>query len=155
MDVAARMTAGDQVELRRENGSLYVHSLAGEYVGEIEPKLGQRLTRLMDGGNQYVAAISSLGESEVKVFIRETFQHASQTGKLSFPPTITESFRPYVKERLLRQDSEEDTYYDEGEESEDWEGPAEGDETDVTIYDFERRGRRASIDVEVEDEEEE
>lgn len=155
MDVAARMTAGDQVELRRENGSLYVHSLAGEYVGEIEPKLGQRLTRLMEGGNQYVAAISSLGESEVKVFIRETFQHASQTGKLSFPPTITESFRPYVKERLLRQDSEEESYYDEGEEPEDWEGPAEGDETDVTIYDFGRRGRRASIDVEVDSEEEE
>src|SRR3990172_8819090 len=90
-------------------------------LGEAEPKLGQRLIKLMDAGNEYVAAISALGDSEVRVFIRETFQHASQTGKLSFPPTVTEQFRPYTKGRLVRHDADDDTYFEEAEEGEDWE----------------------------------
>ena len=104
MDIAARMTAGDQVNLARQNGSLVIQSIGGEYVGEVEPRLGQRLIKLMDGGNEYIAAISALDEREVRLFIRETFQHSSQTGKLSFPPTVTETFRPYVKGRLLHRD---------------------------------------------------
>lgn len=147
MEAVARMTAGDQVALHPEIGSLAVQSLDGEYVGEIEPRLAQRLLKLLGGGNEYVAAISALDESEVRVFIRETFQHASQMGKLSFPPTVGESFRPYVKERLLRQDARE-TYRDEGEEGEEWEPIADSDEADVTIYDF-------KADVKLEDQEEE
>ncbi len=151
MNVAARMTAGDQILLQRQNGTLIVKSINAEYVGEIEPRLAQRLIKLMDGGNEYVAAISALNEQDVRVFIRETFQHASQTGKLSFPPTVTESFRPYVKGRLLRQDAE-DTYFDEGEEGDEWEPGREADETDVTIYDF-RRGAAAAVEAEGEEEE--
>jgi hypothetical protein len=80
-------------------------------------RLGQRLIKLMEAGNEYVAAISGLNETDVKVFIRETFQHPSQLGKLSFPPTVTETFRPYLKERLIRQDAlEESTESDDGED---------------------------------------
>ena len=42
-EASARMTAGDQVNLKRQNGSLVIQSLEGDYIGEIEPKLGQRL----------------------------------------------------------------------------------------------------------------
>jgi len=141
MDVAARMTAGDQVKLNRENGALVIRAMDGEYVGEVELKLGQRLVKLMDGGNEYIAAISALEENGVRVFIRETFQDASQTGKLSFPPTVTEAFRPYVKERLLRQDVDDESYFEDGEEVEDWGGAAaEAEESDVTTYDLSSSG---------------
>jgi len=153
MEVAARMTAGDQVVLQREDGSLLVHSVSGEYVGEIEPRLAQRLSKLMEAGNQYIAAISALQESDVRVSIRETFQHPSQIGKLSFPPTVTESFRPYVKERLLRQDAD-DTYFEEGDEEERWQSPAEPDETDVTSYEFSPESE-VKVRVEVDEEPEE
>ena len=135
MDIAARMTAGDQVDLRRDNGSLVVKTTADEFVGEVEPRLGQRLIKLMDAGNEYVAAISGLNETDVKVFIRETFQHASQLGKLSFPPTVTEPFRPYLKERLIRQDALEESYY-ESDEGEDWDTSPDTDEAEVTIHKF-------------------
>ncbi|MDO8615940.1 MAG: tetratricopeptide repeat protein [Dehalococcoidia bacterium] len=155
MDVVARMTAGDQVQLHRQNGSLLIHSLVGEYLGEVEPKLGQRLIKLMDAGNEYVAAISGLDEHQVRVFIRETFQHASQTGKLSFPPTVTESFRPYVKERLLRQDADDETYFEDGEDLEDWPpGHDTTEETDATIYEL-GSGNDAKLRIEPETEEEE
>lgn len=130
LEVAARMTAGDQVFLRHRDGILLVESVQGEYIGEVEPKLAQRLIKLMAGGNQYVAAITSLSESDVRVFIRETYQHPSQAGRLSFPPAVAEAFRPYVKERLLRQDVQEE-YFEEGEE---WEAADESPAVEVTIY---------------------
>jgi hypothetical protein len=127
MDVAARMTAGDKVSLRPDTTTLAVQTISGEHVGEVEPKLGQRLLKLIEGGNEYVAAIQALDGAQVKVFIRETFQHANQTGKLSFPPTVTESFRPYTKARLLRRDADDDNYWDEGSDSEEWESEPESE----------------------------
>jgi hypothetical protein len=144
MSVAARMTAGDQVALKKDTITLNVETMSGEHVGELEPKLGQRLLKLIEGGNEYVAAIQALDETHVKVFIRETFQHADQTGKLSFPPTVTESFRAYTKGRLLRKDADEDNYWDEGTDSDDWEGEAEADERPT-------RRRAAAEDDEEED----
>lgn len=135
MEVAARMTAGDQVELVRENGTLTIKSIHGEFIGEVEPRLGQRLIKLMDGGNQYVAAISGLDDIEVRVLVRETFQHPSQTGKLSFPPPVTEAFRPYLKERLIRRDALKDAYY-ASDEGEDWETGPDVDEAEVTVHKF-------------------
>ncbi len=151
LEVAARLTAGDQVFLRRQDGTLAVESPQGEYLGDLEPKLAQRLLRLMEGGNEYIAALTAITESgEVKVFIRETFQHPSQVGKLSFPPTVTEAFRPYVKERLLRQDMEEEEgYLEEGDEE--WEGGSQGPGTDVTIYQF-NAGSEGTLSEEGEEE---
>jgi hypothetical protein len=135
MEIAARMTAGDQVDLARDNGTLVIKSIHGELIGEVEPRLAQRLIKLMEGGNQYVAAISGLTDNDVKVFIRETFQHASQAGKLSFPPAVTEAFRPYLKERLIRQDALREAYY-ASDEGEDWETGRDVDEAEVTIHKF-------------------
>jgi len=123
MEVANRLTAGDEVKLARDKkGSLSVETMDGDHLGDVEPRLGQRLVKLMESGNQYVAAISGLLEDGVKVFIRETFQDASQTGKLSFPPTVTESVRPYVKSRLVRHDGDDErpSTEDESEDADDW-----------------------------------
>jgi hypothetical protein len=144
MEVAARMTAGDQVNLVRDNGTLVIMSIQGELIGEVEPRLAQRLIKLMDSGNQYVAAISGLADNDVRVFVRETFQHASQAGKLSFPPTVTEAFRPYLKERLIRQDTVKEAYY-ASDEGEDWETDRDADEAEVTIHKF---GGTPGADVE-------
>jgi tetratricopeptide (TPR) repeat protein len=147
MEIVARMTAGDQVNLTRQNGSLVIQSIGGEYVGEIEPRLGQRLTKLMDGGNEYIAAISALDESEVRLFIRETFQHSSQTGKLSFPPTVTETFRPYVKGRLLHRDDDDELYADESDERDDWAPGEESEEGEGTVHEFRLSPEDAPIAV--------
>ena len=154
-EASARMTAGDQVNVKRQNGSLVIQSLEGDYIGEIEPKLGQRLIRLMEGGNEYVAAIAALSRQDVRVFIRETFQHGTQTGKLSFPPTVTESFRPYTKSRLLRHDADDDGLYEDADESEPWAGSSEdSEETEMANYGFDP-SRKTIIDAdEIDDEDE-
>ncbi len=134
---AARMTAGDQVFLRRQNNTLVVESSQGEYLGEVEPKLGMRLIKLMEGGNQYAAAIATLSQDDIRVIIKETFQHPSQAGKLSFPPTAGDAFRAYTKEGLVRRDvEEEEESFEEGEDAEDWDSRSGDLEVDVTLYEF-------------------
>jgi hypothetical protein len=136
-EVAARMTAGDQVFLRRQNNTLLVESSQGEYLGEVEPKLGMRLIKLMEGGNQYAAAIATLNRDDVRVIIKETFQHPSQVGKLSFPPAAGDALRPYTKEGLVRRDvGEEEDSFEEGEDVEDWDTRSKSPEVDVTLYEF-------------------
>ncbi len=157
MDVAARMTAGDQVQLARADNTLVVRTLDNDYIGEIEPRLGQRLVKLMDAGNEYVAAISAMEEDTLKVFVRETFQHASQTGKLSFPPTVTESFRPYSKSSLLRHDSDDEGLFEDGDDAEDWApGTDDSDDDENEVGSGIEIGNRASVpEIDLDDENEE
>ncbi len=133
MAIAARMTAGDQVNLVQDDGTLVVKSAQDELIGEVEPRLGQRLIKLIDSGNQYVAAISGLNNGAIKVFIRETFQHPSQVGRLSFTPTVTEAFRPYLKERLIRQDASDESYY-EPDDGDEWDTNRDADEAEAAIH---------------------
>jgi len=150
-EIAARLTAGDQVQLAYQNGALVVRSADGEPVGEVESKLAQRLLKFMDSGNLYVAAISALDDREVKLFIRETFQHPSQLGRLSFPGTSGESVRPYLKRRAQRPDADE-TYGDDGDE---WEDGVEGDPADAVAHRRNRGEIDDADDGDVEEEEEE
>lgn len=60
--VLVRLAPGHPVELAPEEGRLKVAKPSGEYVGQVEPKLASRLTRLMKGGNRYEGAVTSVGE---------------------------------------------------------------------------------------------
>lgn len=111
-----KVFAGDQVYLATSDGVLKVETPSGDYLGQVEPRLGMRLMRLMQGGNRYVAAVTSVGEREVKVIIRETYQDPSQAGKLSFPPSGPEEFRAYTRDSVLRYDLEEEEGIEEDEE---------------------------------------
>jgi hypothetical protein len=138
-EVAARLTAGDEVFLRRQNSALLVENAQGEYLGEVELKLSLRLIKLIEGGNRYAAAIATLARDNVRIIIKETYQHPSQAGKLSFPATTGEPFRPYIKEGLVRTDAdEEEESFEEGEDTEDWGGGRSSKDpgADVTLYEF-------------------
>ncbi|MDA0987650.1 MAG: tetratricopeptide repeat protein [Chloroflexi bacterium] len=80
-----RMAPGDAVDLQLSGDRLTVESPEGQYLGEIDPKLGRRLAKLIEGGNGYAAAITSVQERSLVVMIKETYQHRSQYGKVSFP----------------------------------------------------------------------
>lgn len=120
-EVLAKVGLGDQVELRVEGQRLIVEREHGEYLGEVELKHGVRLVKLIEGGNKYAAAILNVGEGEVQVVIKETYQHPSQAGHLSFPVKAVEHLRPHAKESLLRRS----VIMDEGEVIEEIEHPEE------------------------------
>lgn len=103
-EVLARMAIGDQVRLRVEGQRLVVENRRDECLGEVEPKYGLRLIKLIEGGNRYAAVIFSVGEDGVQVIIREEYQHPSQEGHLSFPVKATKRLLLHTKESLLRHD---------------------------------------------------
>jgi tetratricopeptide (TPR) repeat protein len=104
--VLARMAAGNKVYLRRDGSGLTVANARGEYLGQVEPRHAQRLVKLVEGGNQYAAAIVSAAEDRVLVIIREVYQDPSQAGQLSFPPRGGENLRPYLSDKMLRRELE-------------------------------------------------
>ena len=104
--VLAKMAAGDRVYLKTDGAGLNVENGRGEYVGQVEPKHGQRLIKLIGGGNRYSAAIVSVNEEKVTIIIREIHQDPSQVGQLSFPPRGMDSLRPYLSDKMLRRELE-------------------------------------------------
>ncbi len=109
-DELAPLSPGDQVMLKADGDHLLV--FAGDVeIGQVEPRIGVRLVRLMAGGNRYDAAITILSRDEVRIIIRETFAHAANFGKVSFPGSSTRGsdVRPYLKGSALRYDDEEES----------------------------------------------
>jgi len=100
--VLAKMGFGDQVHLEARGQHLIVASQSGEYLGEVEPRQGLRLIKLMRGGNRYDVAILNVEEDTVHVIIKEVYQHPSQAGRPSFLVKATEHLRTRIKESLLR-----------------------------------------------------
>lgn len=104
----ALTVAGDKAVLKIEGAHLLVESGRGEYLGRLEPKHALRLVRLMQGGNKYSAVVVKSAADSMTVMVRETYQHPDQAGKLSFPPRGMEEFRPYVGDKLLKHEPEDE-----------------------------------------------
>ena len=139
--VLAKVAVGDKVQLHQSGHSLLVRNAAGEDIGQIEPRLANRLINFMEGGNRYAAAILAKENGQVRLIIREEYQHPNMFGKVSFPSQGGgDTIRAYTKDSLLRLDREDedelgndDEYYDAGDETEemteiDFEGSIEGEE---------------------------
>jgi len=131
----AHVNPGDAVELVPDGNRLYAEA-NGVRIGVVEPRVAARLLKLIADGNRYSAGITSLGDRDVRIVIREILQDPRNYGKVSFPTAARSSdLRPYTKGTLLREDEflEEDLEEDdEDDEIEDLESvlPAEvtGDE---------------------------
>ncbi|GIW10489.1 MAG: hypothetical protein KatS3mg061_1546 [Dehalococcoidia bacterium] len=137
----ATLTAGEPVLLKVEGKDLKVLSTRNEYLGQVEPRLALRLIRLMQGGNQYAAAVTSLTDDSVEIIIRETFQHPTQVGKVSFPTRGGDAgFRPYIRDSVLRYDvEEEEESFEEGEFAGEWEEEPEAAVVDEVSLELEGR----------------
>ncbi|MEX0625015.1 MAG: tetratricopeptide repeat protein [Chloroflexota bacterium] len=107
----ASLSAGDAVELALE-GALLVARVGEVEVGQVEPRIGARLAKLMKAGNRYEAAITTVDRDEVRVIIHEAFADPANFGKVSFPGSATGrpgDVRPYIKGTALRYDDEEES----------------------------------------------
>lgn len=116
-EVLAQMAAGDIVHLTVKGQGLIVENERGEYLGLVDPRISVRLVRLMEGGNLYSAAITSLSDGGVKVIITEIYQDSSQLGRPSFSAKVSDGFRSYVRGSILKYEigEDEEVYDDSGE----------------------------------------
>jgi hypothetical protein len=133
-EILGKLVTGAVLNLRIDGANLMIDNNAGQCIGQVDPKNGQRLIKLMEGGNLYSAAVvSATAEGNVSVIIRETYQDPSQVGKLSFPQRDVEPghWTP-VGDRMIRRELE----YEEslpGETSYTIVGGDDGEESEVFI----------------------
>jgi tetratricopeptide (TPR) repeat protein len=121
----AHVNPGDAIDLVADGNRLYAVA-NGTRIGIVEPRVAARLLKLLADGNKYSAGITSLGDRDVRIVIREIFQDPRNYGKVSFPTAARSSdLRPYTKGTLLR-------------EEEFMEEELEDDEEDEEIEDLDR-----------------
>jgi hypothetical protein len=134
-DLLAKMNAGDLLTLDVQNKTVAVLNAAGEELGKLEPKIRQRLIRLIGMGNQYSAIVTAVDESAVRVIIREAYRDPSMGNRPSFP-TTGDAFRSYTRDSLLRYDIDEEEDEEDlegGEPEPDHEADAAGDTDEIAI----------------------
>ena len=127
--IVASIGPGEPVTLAVEKNSIVVSVRDDEYLGRIEPKLGSRLIRLMNGGNRYQAAVIGVKEQGITIIIREIYSDPSLHKICSFPSKGREENRVYLGESLMRymedgdldEDEEEGVVIDRGDNGEEWE----------------------------------
>lgn len=110
----ADLDAGDIVGLQVQGNAVNVLTVSGQYVGMVEPRIGLRLSKMMEAGNRYAAAMVTTS-GEPKVILRETFRHPTMIDKVSFPQGRSTDVRAYTRKGLLRRD-DDDTYGDYGDD---------------------------------------
>ena len=141
-DMLAKLNAGDLVELHAKGSTVAVKTPTGDFIGVVEAKLRMRLFKLIEGGNKYAAAVTSVNENECQIIVKETYRDPSQAGKPSFLTSVgTEVTRPYTKQRLVRYESQsEETprtgdsdLGDNGESDDDWQNERVAQEGHVRL----------------------
>jgi hypothetical protein len=102
----AQVNPGDAVELSPDGPRLRATS-NGMPIGFVEPRVAARLLKLIAEGNKYAAGVTSLGDRDVRIIIREVYQDPRNYGKVSFPTAAKVSdLRPYTKGTLVREEME-------------------------------------------------
>ncbi|MBK9709987.1 MAG: tetratricopeptide repeat protein [Kouleothrix sp.] len=84
------VVTGEKVELKLDGRNVLVLDVSGNVIGRIEPKLAQRMSELMTGGNRYAAAVAQTNGHQLRLIIREIYQDPSQRGRVSFPGKLGE-----------------------------------------------------------------
>ena len=114
----AQVNPGDAVDLTPDGNRLIAYA-NGMRIGVVEPRVAARLLKLMADGNKYAAGVTSLGDKDVRIILREIFQDPTNYGKVSFPTAAKSTdLRPYTKGTLVREEMELEEDLEDDEEDE-------------------------------------
>lgn len=118
-----RVSAGDPAELAPTARGVSVRSATGATLGDIEPRAGLRLRRLMEGGNRYAAVIRRAEDGDAAVYVRETHRDPSLVGQPSFLSPATSARRKlmpraYTKASIVRYEADSADVSDEVDDEE-------------------------------------
>ncbi|RLT27552.1 MAG: tetratricopeptide repeat protein [Chloroflexi bacterium] len=123
LEALTQVEAGDPGEVAATPRGVSIRSAGGVVLGHLEPGAGLRLRRLMEGGNTYAVVIRRITDTEVTVYIRETYRAAEQANEPSFLPPATSARkrlapRAYTKSIVRYQG--DDGMDDEGDGDDSW-----------------------------------
>ncbi len=88
------LTVGEKIALVQEGEYVLATDTDGNVIGRLEPRLAKRYIELVKRGNQFVTAVAQCDTRQVRLLIRETYQHPDQRDKISLPVKFSE-ISPY------------------------------------------------------------
>ncbi len=119
--VLVKLAPGHIVQLKIDGNKLNVENSAGDPIGRVEPKLASRLVRLINGGNEYEATVTSTSVQALSIMVRESYKHPSQASIVSFPSRSGGDYRVYLPSAgLTYEDNEPDSEALSGPMNKDW-----------------------------------
>jgi tetratricopeptide (TPR) repeat protein len=109
------LSSGEKLMLEVEHRAVLLVDQQGQRIGRLEPKLGQRVSELINGGNRYEAVVVQANAHQVRVLVREVYQDFAMRDRTSFPGSLNDEMA-YLS---LRYEYETDDMLDEEEVLED------------------------------------
>lgn len=140
-DVLAQVSPGDTLKLVVGGERVYVETLKGERLGQVDQSIGSRMSRLMGIGHEF--EVYALGQTmnSLRVIIRETAHADESEGQMTFPrqDLMNQTLMREREQLSLRDESDFDFGDDEElEDDESLDGEDEDlddeDEDDVDDY---------------------
>jgi hypothetical protein len=150
--VLTELSSGDRLQIVIEGNAVTIQDLQGTFIGQLEPRLANRMVELLGMGNEYEAYVTSSTGMSVRIIIREVVKHPSMGSRLSFPRQGKVAIpRAYLRDTrlfrdepdmLLGDDEDDESDADEVDEFE----TSDGDDDDTEF--IEEAGAAADDDEE-------
>jgi len=114
------VSPAEEVEIRPENGAVHIYTQEGERLGQLEPRIAQRLIELLEAGNRYQAYVVAINENTVRIILREVYRNPEAPAHLSLPRQVKmPPPRPYLRDTgRTERELEPDLLLDSDEEDE-------------------------------------
>ena len=106
--ILLELTPGDLVNLSVTGRALTVSDESGAYIGQVEPRVGTRIARLIKGGNRYEATVTSAEDQRLDIIIRETYKSPSQMSIVSFPMRGSAQYGGYLPSQAVVYDADDE-----------------------------------------------
>jgi tetratricopeptide (TPR) repeat protein len=115
-EVLAKLSSGEAIQIAVKERNVVASDATGAYLGSIEPRLGLRLISLMAAGNRYAAAVMKVETEGTQIFIKESYQHPNNKGRLSFAAKSPGELRTSNWEGGQFYGGDEDDWSDDGDD---------------------------------------
>lgn len=133
--ILTQLAAADEVDLQVEEKNVGVYDQHGNRLGQLEPKIAQRMIRLIESGNRFKAYVVALTGMTTRIILREIYHDPDSPFPVAFKRQATIAApRPYLRDtRRMARELEPDLLMenddeDEGDEDEEEEDSEEFEE---------------------------
>lgn len=130
-DVLAQVSPGDALKLVVEGERVFVHTLEGKVLGQVDQSIGSRMARFMGIGHEF--EIFALGQTmnSLRFIIREIVRAEESEGVMTFPRQDVMNMNLMREREQLSQRDESDFDFGDEDEIEDDEELDEDDDVDA------------------------
>ncbi len=130
--ILTQLAPADEVDLQLEEKNVGVYDQHGNRLGQLEPKIAQRMVRLIESGNRFKGYVVALTGVTARIILREIYHDPDSPYPVAFQRQATVAApRPYLRDTrrmarelepdLLMEDDDDDGDDDDDEETEDFE----------------------------------